>query len=105
MESTELLIIGAGPHALSLMTRLMTPFPHALFSDEQQERLLEWRQFQQKSKKNISAQSESNLLAEWVRSRVKIIDPTGKWLSQWDHQFDAYEIKQLRSPVFFHPDP
>ncbi|MEM7795664.1 MAG: FAD/NAD(P)-binding protein, partial [Cyanobacteria bacterium P01_C01_bin.118] len=40
-----------------------------------------------------------------MRKRFVVLDPTGQWLQQWQHQFAAYEIPHLRSPVVHHPDP
>ncbi|MEO0869702.1 MAG: FAD/NAD(P)-binding protein, partial [Cyanobacteria bacterium J06642_11] len=37
--------------------------------------------------------------------RFVVLDPSGQWLQQWHHQFAAYEIPHLRSPVVHHPDP
>ncbi len=38
-------------------------------------------------------------------NRFVVLDPSGQWLQQWQHQFAAYEIPHLRSPVVHHPDP
>jgi len=37
--------------------------------------------------------------------RFAVLDPAGDWLQRWRHQFAAYEIPHLRSPVVHHPDP
>ncbi len=31
-------------------------------------------------------------------------DPSGAWLNQWTHQFNAFQIPHLRSPVVHHPE-
>jgi cation diffusion facilitator CzcD-associated flavoprotein CzcO len=66
--SIDIAIIGAGAHALTLVTHL-----------------LQKRQD--------------------MRSRVLVFDPSGKWMSQWFHQFAALKIPHLRSPAVHHPDP
>ena len=33
-----------------------------------------------------------------MRNRFVVLDPSGQWLQQWQHQFAAYEIPHLRSP-------
>lgn len=38
-------------------------------------------------------------------NRFVVLDPSGQWLRQWQHQFAAYEIPHLRSPMVHHPDP
>ncbi|MCJ8279208.1 MAG: lysine N(6)-hydroxylase/L-ornithine N(5)-oxygenase family protein, partial [Rivularia sp. ALOHA_DT_140] len=68
LRKTDLAIIGAGSHALTLVTHLL-----------------------QKRQK--------------IRSKIAVFDPSGKWMSQWEHQFAALEIPHLRSPAVHHPDP
>lgn len=67
-DSIDLAIIGAGPHALTLVAHLL-----------------------QKKKS--------------MRGRFIVFDPSGVWMSQWNHQFAALEIPHLRSPAVHHPDP
>ncbi|MEM1424972.1 MAG: FAD/NAD(P)-binding protein [Cyanobacteria bacterium P01_H01_bin.130] len=40
-----------------------------------------------------------------LRDRIQVFDPSGRWLSQWQQQFAAQEIRELRSPAVHHPDP
>lgn len=61
-NSVDIAIVGAGPHALTLVTHLL-----------------------QKKKS--------------MRNRFVVLDPAGAWLRQWQHQFAAYDIPHLRSPV------
>jgi len=35
---------------------------------------------------------------------ICVVDPAGKWLSQWDDAFAALGIEHLRSPAWAHPD-
>ncbi|MGC8711865.1 MAG: SidA/IucD/PvdA family monooxygenase [Leptodesmis sp.] len=67
-DSIDLAIVGAGPHALTLVTHLL-----------------------QKKKS--------------MRGRFLVFDPSGTWMSQWNHQFAALEIPHLRSPAVHQPDP
>jgi len=67
-EFIDLAIVGAGPHALTLVTHLL-----------------------QKKKS--------------MRGRFRVFDPSGTWMSQWNHQFAALEIPHLRSPAVHQPDP
>lgn len=64
----DLAIVGAGPHALTLLTHLL-----------------------QKKKS--------------MQGRFLVFDPSGTWMSQWNHQFAAFEIPHLRSPAVHQPDP
>ncbi|MGQ9872959.1 SidA/IucD/PvdA family monooxygenase [Leptodesmis sp.] len=67
-DSIDLAIVGAGPHALTLVTHLL------------------------RKKKSM-------------RGRFIVFDPSGTWMSQWNHQFAAFEIPHLRSPAVHQPDP
>ncbi|ELR97643.1 FAD/NAD(P)-binding protein [Gloeocapsa sp. PCC 73106] len=39
------------------------------------------------------------------RHRFIVIETSGNWLTQWQKQFQAFEIPHLRSPAVHHPDP
>ncbi len=41
---------------------------------------------------------------DW-HARIRVLDPSGVWMSQWQRQFRAQEIPHLRSPAVHHPDP
>jgi cation diffusion facilitator CzcD-associated flavoprotein CzcO len=40
-----------------------------------------------------------------LRSEVRVFDPSGAWLTQWNRQMAAQEIVHLRSSSVHHPDP
>jgi hypothetical protein len=40
-----------------------------------------------------------------LRDRIRVFDPSGAWMTQWQQQFAAQEIQELRSPAVHHPDP
>ncbi|MEO0409904.1 MAG: FAD/NAD(P)-binding protein, partial [Cyanobacteria bacterium P01_A01_bin.135] len=40
-----------------------------------------------------------------LRDRIRVFDPSGTWMIQWQQQFAAQEIAELRSPAVHHPDP
>ncbi len=40
-----------------------------------------------------------------LHRRLRIIDPSGDWLSRWQRQMERYEIPWLRSPSPHHPHP
>ncbi len=40
-----------------------------------------------------------------MQGRFIVLDPSGSWMHQWQHQFAALEIPHLRSPAVHHPDP
>ena len=40
-----------------------------------------------------------------LRRRLRIVDPSGRWLNRWQRQMERYEIPWLRSPSPHHPHP
>jgi hypothetical protein len=84
----------------------MTPYPHSLFSDEEQQRLVRWNQ-KRGQKESTSHHLKKKHLSdiEMVKKKTIVIDPAGRWMAQWDTQFEQFGIETLRSPVSFHPDP
>lgn len=40
-----------------------------------------------------------------LRDRLQVFDPSGIWMDQWQRQFAAQEIAELRSVAVHHPDP
>lgn len=64
----DLLMVGAGPQALTLGCLLLQKRPR-------------------------------------LHRRLRIVDPSGNWLSRWQLQMERYEIPWLRSPSPHHPHP
>ena len=84
---SKLVIIGAGPHGLSLLTRLMNQYPESLYSDEQHERILH------------HCTNDQCIKRDWIRRNVIVVDSTSsQWLQRWNTQFETYDIQKLRSP-------
>ena len=120
----SLLIIGAGPHALSLLAKLMEPS-----NDKLEEHPTNKTFFQRSSGSSrirakykftpdhIFTQKDKTIKKKWRAAtsskdqheeylkHVCIIDRNKKWLEQWKHQFDTLEIPNLRSGVPAHCDP
>ncbi|KAJ3169778.1 hypothetical protein HDU88_000415 [Geranomyces variabilis] len=84
----DILIIGAGPHALTLVVRLLTPHPSSLYTDKEQERFLRCR------KLKCAVQKE----------RICVVDEYGAWMARWRMLFEEYGIDWMRSLVDLHPD-
>ena len=64
----DIVIVGAGPQALSLSCLLLQKRPR-------------------------------------LQRRLRIVDPSGRWLSRWQRQMERFEIPWLRSPSPHHPHP
>jgi hypothetical protein len=86
---TDVCVIGSGPHALSVVSRLKEIVPRHL-SDRDLTTLRKYY--------DVSAEeSRSNDLS------ITVVDPSGKWMSRWDDAFEQQSIQWLRSPVTAHP--
>jgi hypothetical protein len=94
-EEVDLVIVGAGPHALTLLARLVEEEPSDLYDQE----------LRQYNKKRFGRKENAQQRRERLLSRIVVIDPSGVWLSQWNENFDQLQIEHLRSPVNIHPDP
>lgn len=94
----DLVIVGAGPHGLAVAARIREPRPSALYTDAESSRLSFLRKY--------AARGREGKPKSLAALKILVIDKAGnQWISQWHKQFDALEIKHLRSPMFFHPDP
>lgn len=110
----SLLIIGAGPHALAVASRLAEDRPSALYSDLEHARL-SWLRRDAEGKKakrtNVKGGDAARKLVPIVtlpkaRNDVKVLDSSSSsWLGRWDGFFKGLGITHLRSPMFFHPSP
>mmetsp|Transcript_2319 Transcript_2319/g.3540 ORF Transcript_2319/g.3540 Transcript_2319/m.3540 type:complete len:568 (+) Transcript_2319:224-1927(+) len=126
-EIKELLVIGAGPHALSLLLRLLEPEADFL-SDKDRHVQAEFKTRMRpisevnqhirklsrgpsvtlkpsKKKKHPDNGSPPPLELEEVRSSVVVVDRYGGWLSGWKQNFNAIGIPKLRSLMNAHADP
>eukprot|EP00400_MALV-I_sp_L67-5_P000921 gene921-1130_t len=103
----ELLVIGAGPHALSLLTRLIDDEPDLMTEFERgyilqkASRLRPHSEVQTHLKKNfVGTEAHQRIL-----KTTAVIDSRGSWMAQWKFDFSAFDIKHLRSHEHMHPDP
>jgi hypothetical protein len=95
----DLVVIGAGPHALSLLSRLFEKSPFSLVSDDEHNRLSHL------SSKQLLHECCFQLSSDQIKQRVLVIDKNGVWMNRWNAAFTKYQISHLRSPLYFHPDP
>jgi len=85
-QDFDVVIVGAGPHALAVLSALRTPTAKL----SEQEHKLKGRGQQGKKRERLPS--------------VCVVDPSGAWLNEWNERFAALGIDYLRSPSWAHPD-
>lgn len=98
----DLAVIGSGPCALALVSRLACPDPDTSLDflygfDSVTEPLAETAQ----RLAGLRKTSTTRLL----QGRVKVFDGSGSWMGKWNGLFGSLGIKHLRSPHVAHPSP
>ncbi len=101
----KLAVIGAGPHALSLLCRIIDDAPDLLDEGERAHIM---------SKAGMRAAPHQNV-RKALRRRfagpaaldggVAVFDQHGGWMEQWSRDFAALEIDHCRSHSDLHPCP
>ncbi|OBT49459.1 hypothetical protein VE00_00341 [Pseudogymnoascus sp. WSF 3629] len=122
LETSEVLdiaIIGAGPCALAVAARMRETTPSALFTDAEHQRY-HWIKRHKHRVKIVptKGRATNKILVEDKSEKpcgpickppnylMAVYDSSGSdWMTKWACLFRAYNIKTLRSPLFFHVDP
>jgi 2-polyprenyl-6-methoxyphenol hydroxylase-like FAD-dependent oxidoreductase len=107
----DVAVIGAGPCGLAVAARLRETTPAALFTDDEHARY--WKRFnrsesieaERKSARRGHDRRASGSTSQYKRSIVVLDANAGGWMAAWRTRFRNLQIDQLRSPLFFHPDP
>lgn len=118
----DLVVIGSGPAALTLVTRILESRPAAIYTEDEHHHL-HWLHRQQSGlamapllKTTPSGRGNERVIAGTKEQgqhgtrlapvSILVLDKLGDgWLGMWNRLFRAYEILHLRSPMFFHPEP
>ncbi|KKY15124.1 putative fad binding domain-containing protein [Diplodia seriata] len=104
----DVVIIGSGPCGLAVASRLCEHTPSAIFTDEEHQRY-HWirkhgARMSIKNKKSGQIAQAAPRLGR--RYSTLVLDATGdQWMNRWNKLFKTFEIKNLRSPMFWHVDP
>ncbi|XP_076880361.1 uncharacterized protein LOC143528521 [Brachyhypopomus gauderio] len=108
----DVLIVGAGPHALTLATLLSNPQKRVSLSHSD---VLQGVQLSKRRSKTRQPQRTRPPTAPEACSEPKcppcppvqfrVVDPYGEWASLWESQFRGLNIPHLRSHVLVHTDP
>ncbi|KFY98423.1 hypothetical protein V500_01664 [Pseudogymnoascus sp. VKM F-4518 (FW-2643)] len=118
-EILDIAIIGAGPCALAVAARMRETTPSALFTDAEHQRY-HWIKRHKHRVKIVptKGRATNKILLEDKSEKpcgqtckvpkylMAAYDSSGSdWMAKWTCLFRAYDIKTLRSPLFFHVDP
>lgn len=131
----DVIIIGAGPCGLAVAARMRESTPSALFADFEHQRyhwlkkhakrqsklqtkgrvgsmvVIEDNQKSGAAKASRRSGNTSSLSAYDHHMHaedysIQVFDNTSSiWMAKWKKLFAAFDIKTLRSPLFFHPGP
>uniref|UniRef100_A0A4W6CKL4 Zgc:113276 n=1 Tax=Lates calcarifer TaxID=8187 RepID=A0A4W6CKL4_LATCA len=93
MVILDVLIIGGGPHALTLASLLSSPDPDPHSNPGHDSSL------SPTSKSTIPERVVCPLLS------LRVVDSYGEWAALWESQFTALNIPHLRSHTLVHTDP
>lgn len=118
-EVLDIAIIGAGPCALAVAARMRETTPSALFTDAEHQRYHWIKRHKHRVKlvptkgratNKIIVEDKSEKpcgpICEPPKYLMAVYDSSGPdWMTKWTCLFRAYNIKTLRSPLFFHVDP
>ncbi|KAK7460452.1 hypothetical protein VKT23_009173 [Stygiomarasmius scandens] len=113
----DLLVIGGGPHGLACVSRLFEDTPAALYTDFEHSRL-HWLRPRKKrvvsrtqvelGRKDKTRCSRSTRPDRYANAQPKVLvldKQSSEFMGTWNTLFEAFRIKNLRSPMFFHPHP
>ena len=101
----ELVVVGAGPHALSLLSRMLEDEPDMsgdffIGLGSRPKSIVETKA---RCFPTAATAARQRANAARVMQHVAVIDPAGRWLARWDAQFEGLHIPHLRSPYDLHP--
>ena len=99
----DLVVVGAGPHSLSLLTRLADDEPDLMTEAERGKMMLRHKTMRPHSA--VRRHLKKCFDPKERLPRTVVVDSNGGWMSQWSKDFKALGIDILRSHVNLHPEP
>ncbi|GMH43562.1 hypothetical protein BSKO_11484 [Bryopsis sp. KO-2023] len=101
----DLVVIGAGPHALTFACALLEEKPMERKLVDAEGGITRSRLGERDMRKRIlDRQKKPSELPKGLE-RTMFVDRFGGWMTNWNHQFKFLGIPQLRSTGGIHPDP
>lgn len=104
VQEVDLLVIGAGPHALSLLCRLVDDDPD-LLSERDRTHIIQKAGARGRPHKDVRKHLKCNFDGAKVLESTVVIDHHGQWMAQWKRDFEALNIRYARSHADLHPCP
>lgn len=104
----DIIIVGAGPCGLAMAARLREQNPAAIFTDEEHRRFHWMRRHGHKMASKHAGSGRASNAAHATRSsyNMVVLDADhDSWMGRWNKLFRTFDIKHLRSPMFWHVDP
>ncbi|XP_053722189.1 uncharacterized protein zgc:113276 [Synchiropus splendidus] len=112
METLDVLIIGGGPHALTLATLLSHPGEgqdSLCTADSSAQKPISSKRHHGRRRKRFQSPEVSSPLAQTPSVKpqlsLQVVDSYGVWTTLWQSQFQALSIPHLRSHTLVHTDP
>lgn len=115
-EEAQILFVGAGPHALTCILRLLDPEPMtSKWVDpnfQKHPSVVSQHKVQAALKKRRSNKERER--REQMLRKIRVLDAgsshmcaegRGTWMQRWREHFNNLHIPYLRSPLDVHPDP
>lgn len=99
----DIIIVGAGPCGLSIAARLCERNAAAIFTDEEHQRLHRMKRHGNKIPLRQGASSANVIRPEY--NMIVLDADHDNWMGRWNRLFKTFDIRQLRSPLFWHVDP
>ena len=97
------MFVGGGPTSLSVLARVLEPFPDEMTERDHKTALFVSRTLLQEE---VTGDALREARVAKLLQAISVVDgSSARWLARWDRYFSAFAIPRLRSPVFHHPDP
>ena len=100
----DLLVVGAGPHALSLLCRLVDDEPD-LLTERERVHIMAKAGSRSRSHAAVRKHLKKRFDGATKLSGVSVVDINGSWMTQWERDFAALAIPHTRSHADLHPCP
>ncbi|KAL2127850.1 hypothetical protein VTI74DRAFT_10089 [Chaetomium olivicolor] len=104
----DIIIVGAGPCGLAMAARLREQNPAAIFTDEEHRRFHWMRRHGKKMALKHVKNGGVSCAMDTTRSEFNMVvldADHDDWMGRWNNLFKTFDIKHLRSPMFWHVDP